>query len=200
MPFLSNEDIKRRKAAGIKMCKLNSGWNISPKVLAKAANIIAAMNPKTEVEKRNKRILQLAFLENMNAAQIARLNDPLIVGAGNRSKGKPLSPSSILTICYKYVPEAKEKTPKRAADERRMEISRALQQKTIKRPKVCSTCGSKRYAELHHIIPLAAGGTNDYFNLIYLCHDCHMKLHHKLYDRLQWENEEKENSSPNIIE
>lgn len=200
MPFLTNEDIERHKAAGIKMCKLNSGWNLPPKVLVKASNIIAAMNPQTKAEERDKRILQLAFLEDMNASQIARLNDPLIVGVGNRSKGKPLAPTSILNVCYKYVPEARNRKYKNKAPEKRLEISRGLQRRTIKRPKSCSTCGSRREIELHHIIPLAAGGTNDYFNLISLCHDCHMKLHHSLYNRLQWKNEEKENSSPNIIE
>ena len=31
--------------------------------------------------------------------------------------------------------------------------------------------------EVHHIRPLAEGGTNDFSNLISLCHRCHAKVH-----------------------
>lgn len=197
MPTWTSEEIVQRKAAGVRMNRLDSGWNLPPKVLIKAAGIIDAMQPQTAAEERDKRILQLAFVEDMNAAQIARLNDPLIVGTGNRSKGKPLSPSSILHICYKYLPEAKERKyagRAHATAEKRNTLYKDRQRTEDSRPKACSTCGSRADIELHHIIPLAAGGTNDYYNLIFLCHDCHMKLHHKIYDRLQWEKEDKENS------
>ena len=45
----------------------------------------------------------------------------------------------------------------------------------------CQVC--KRYGrlvkatEVHHIIPLADGGSNRHNNLLSLCHRCHMKLH-----------------------
>lgn len=187
MPFLTDKDIAQRKAAGVVMKKLNCGWTIDSKTRAQIITKINAFHPETETEQRDKHILELAFIENMNASQIARLNDPLIVGHGNRSRGKPLSPSSILEICYKYAPEAKEHRGMKAKahiKEKRNELYRHRQQGKIERPKVCSTCGSAADIELHHIIPLAAGGTNDYFNLIYLCHSCHMALHHRIYDAL----------------
>lgn len=195
MPFLTNDDIEKRRADGVKMTHLNQGWNLPPNILLKAATIINEMNPKTKAEKRDKHILQLAFIEDMNASQIARLNDPLIVGAGNRSRDKPLSPASILEICYKYLPEAKQRKYKGAADKtkrQRNELYRERLKGGEARPKVCSTCGNPDNIELHHIIPIAAGGTNDYYNLIYMCHGCHMKLHHTIYNSVQWKRETKE--------
>ena len=189
MPFLTNEDIAQRKAAGVKMNKLNCGWNLPTEITARIAPRIEALAPKTDVERRNKRILELAFIQNMNASQIARLNDPIIIGMGNRSKGKPLSPSSIRNICIAFAPEVMEyrrKSHASIAVQRRNPLYKKRQQGEINRPTVCATCGRDTNTEQHHIIPLAAGGTDDYFNLISLCHDCHMKLHHNIYDKLQW--------------
>ena len=186
MGFITTEEIERRKKAGIKMNKLNCGWNISTEDTAKIAAFIKSWKPKTETEKRDRHILELAFIHDMNASQIARLNDPLIIGMGNRSRGKPLSPSSILAICHKYAPNTKKKRQRRCTtSEERNRLFRGMQQQGTNRPKCCATCGGTDDIELHHIIPLAAGGTNDYYNLVYLCHNCHMKLHHNIYDQLK---------------
>ncbi len=37
--------------------------------------------------------------------------------------------------------------------------------------------------EVHHKLPLAEGGTNDFENLISLCKSCHARLHAKRGDR-----------------
>jgi len=37
--------------------------------------------------------------------------------------------------------------------------------------------------EVHHIIPVSRGGTNDDSNLMSLCRSCHNKIHHNLGDR-----------------
>ena len=37
--------------------------------------------------------------------------------------------------------------------------------------------------EVHHILPLARGGTHDEENLMSLCRSCHNKAHHALGDR-----------------
>ena len=37
MPFLTNEDIAQRKAAGVKMNKLNCGWNLPTEITARIA-------------------------------------------------------------------------------------------------------------------------------------------------------------------
>lgn len=45
----------------------------------------------------------------------------------------------------------------------------------------CSKAGRLTPAvEVHHILPLANGGTNVDANLMSLCHACHMKIHGQL--------------------
>ena len=41
----------------------------------------------------------------------------------------------------------------------------------------CASCGSKDDLEIHHIVPLALGGTDRITNLIPLCHRCHKTAH-----------------------
>lgn len=43
----------------------------------------------------------------------------------------------------------------------------------------CVNCGSTRYIEYHHIVPIVYGGTNNLSNIVPLCADCHAKAHHK---------------------
>lgn len=43
--------------------------------------------------------------------------------------------------------------------------------------KECGNCGSKDDLEIHHIVPLAFGGTNRLSNLVRLCSSCHSKAH-----------------------
>ena len=189
MPYLTNEDVEQRKAAGVKMNKLNCGWNLPAEIIARIATRIAGLAPQTEVERRDQRILELAFIQDMNPQQIARLHDPLIVGMGNRNHGEPLSPKAIWSICTRFAPEVSEYRKAyhvNRAQDRRNALYLRRQRGEIARPAVCATCGSGANIEQHHIIPLEAGGTDDYYNLISLCHDCHMKLHHAIYDRLQW--------------
>jgi len=49
--------------------------------------------------------------------------------------------------------------------------------KNTKKPKMCEKCSSNINVHLHHKIPLKAGGTNDYENLIPLCEECHGEFH-----------------------
>lgn len=37
--------------------------------------------------------------------------------------------------------------------------------------------------EVHHIVPVSRGGTNECSNLMSLCQSCHTKIHHELGDR-----------------
>jgi hypothetical protein len=43
----------------------------------------------------------------------------------------------------------------------------------------CVNCGSKKYIEYHHIVPVVYGGTNKLTNIVPLCIDCHYKAHSK---------------------
>lgn len=37
--------------------------------------------------------------------------------------------------------------------------------------------------EVHHIVPVSKGGTNEWSNLMSLCRSCHTKIHHEIGDR-----------------
>lgn len=41
----------------------------------------------------------------------------------------------------------------------------------------CANCGSKEDLEIHHIVPLSLGGTNNATNLVPLCYSCHKAAH-----------------------
>jgi 5-methylcytosine-specific restriction endonuclease McrA len=47
----------------------------------------------------------------------------------------------------------------------------------VKGELVCAVCGAKVGLELHHIMPLAMGGTNDIENMMVLCHEHHVQIH-----------------------
>jgi len=42
---------------------------------------------------------------------------------------------------------------------------------------ICAVCGAPA-SDVHHIIPRAAGGTDDWWNLQALCHACHSAKTH----------------------
>lgn len=46
----------------------------------------------------------------------------------------------------------------------------------------CAVCGTKQQLELHHIVPLSMNGSNEIDNLMPLCHDHHMEIHHENSD------------------
>lgn len=57
----------------------------------------------------------------------------------------------------------------------------SIQYDTLKRDQHrCRLCGSEKNLTVHHMIPVAAGGTSEEWNLITLCHACHMKVHSSL--------------------
>lgn len=43
---------------------------------------------------------------------------------------------------------------------------------------VCYNCGSTESIEMHHVVPLKLGGTNNLSNIVVLCHRCHCAAHH----------------------
>jgi 5-methylcytosine-specific restriction protein A len=57
----------------------------------------------------------------------------------------------------------------------------------VKKHPFCELCFQKGVLapveEVHHILPLAEGGTNDRDNLISLCKSCHSRIHAKRGDR-----------------
>lgn len=53
----------------------------------------------------------------------------------------------------------------------------------------CTHCGSTDALEVHHIVPVHAGGTNTKENLTTLCHGCHVKIHAEERENLRREKE-----------
>ena len=41
----------------------------------------------------------------------------------------------------------------------------------------CFECGKAGRLEVHHVVHLSDGGTNDEENLVTLCRDCHIRAH-----------------------
>jgi len=54
-------------------------------------------------------------------------------------------------------------------------LVRSMAEKTL--GKVCYNCGSDECIELHHVVPLKLGGTNNLSNIVVLCHRCHCAAH-----------------------
>lgn len=52
----------------------------------------------------------------------------------------------------------------------------------------CRKCNKDLYyskegvGEVHHIRPLSIGGTNEIKNLLFLCHECHKKVHDEMFN------------------
>ena len=151
------------------------GWGITIEQRVKGLQLIADFEPQNIIEKRDKKILQYVFIENLSAEAISRLNDPDIVCFSNRKKGKSLSGSSILECLYKYFPELRNKEPirKQKSREERISLMKQRRKKASKHIKQCAFCGTDKELEEHHMIPLSMGGTNDELNLVFLCKDCH---------------------------
>lgn len=52
----------------------------------------------------------------------------------------------------------------------------------------CAVCSKTDYLEMHHIIPRAEGGTDDYDNLILLCAECHAAIHKRAYNKERYKH------------
>lgn len=67
---------------------------------------------------------------------------------------------------------------------------RKVRARYVKEHPFCELCLKEgRYVpveEVHHIVPIKKGGTNEFSNLMSLCQSCHQKVHIKLGDRMGW--------------
>lgn len=55
-------------------------------------------------------------------------------------------------------------------------IVRTMAERTL--GNVCYNCGSTECTELHHVVPLKLGGTNNISNIVVLCSRCHKAAHY----------------------
>lgn len=153
-------------------------WRLSNTKFAECVKYTVEFLPETEIDKRDKKILEYIFINGMTATAISEMKDPMIISTSNRSKGKPLSASSILEIVYKHIPELRhrESQSKRKSTPKRIELMN--KRRNIKSPheRRCAFCGKENELEEHHMIPLCLGGDNQDENLVYLCRNCHMAV------------------------
>lgn len=158
------------------------GRNISNKNLKEIYDYIENFNPKNAQEERDLIILKYAYLDDLSAESIYKLNDPRLIGYSNNNYGKRMTSKSIRYIIRSYGLEHESRIDysDRKNRKRRNDLNNAIQKNGINKPKICGCCGSKSNLELHHIIPIYLGGEDKYYNLIYLCNDCHIKIHRML--------------------
>ena len=165
--------------------KTKRGWNISNENLKEIFIFIDNFKPKNEIEKRNLKILKYAFEKNMTALQISKLKDKDIICYSNRAKGKYLSNAEISRIIrdYDLIHKKRIDYSLRNNYKRRKELNKKIQNRQIKKPKICGCCGCEKELQLHHIIPISKGGNDEYYNLLYLCRKCHRLIHKEILDR-----------------
>ena len=173
--------------------RYDCGWRLPPHVQAVIGAKLKEFAPKNEKERRDKKILLYAFIYNMNAAAIARTGE--FVSFAPRNKGEVIGPRGIRHIIYSYFPEVKEREEieKRKKQKVRNESHTAGTEQGINRPVVCACCGSNENIHLHHIVPVALGGTSEYYNLVNLCSACHKKIHANIYASFEKKEDQNEN-------
>lgn len=130
----------------------------------------------------HRQILELVFINEMSTAEVtAFCAKSGILKVDNT----PYSRRMILNIITKYVPEYRNTArPHGKATEKRADHARI---RDHAEKKACAFCGSTEQLELHHMIPLFLGGTNDTANLVWLCAPCHAVVTN--YQREHFKNE-----------
>lgn len=62
--------------------------------------------------------------------------------------------------------------------ELRLEFNRIRSNLKGREWETCINCGTDECIEIHHVVPLLFGGTNNIRNLVPLCHKCHCAIHY----------------------
>lgn len=91
------------------------------------------------------------------------------------NQNKPISVRRIQQILTTYFPEFHiQKTHKKEHPDKltRTEQKRIKEHIILERG-FCAWCGATEKLDLHHMIPVFLGGTNDDCNLIFMCEKCH---------------------------
>jgi len=130
---------------------------------------IHEIKPTNDTEIRNKEILELYFIDGYGAREIAEMN--LFKSRSDGTLGKRM----IQLIVKEYFPDVFAKRDKPMNKEKRQNIAAKNIQKTRERfnPQMCCECGSFLDVDMHHMLPVDLGGTDDIENLMPLCEECH---------------------------
>lgn len=167
------------------MYRYNCGRRISHELYLSLVERLDNWQPKNKEEERNKAICELAIIDNKTSGEIERMKNPQFVSYAHRNYGELLSDRSISGIILKFAPELNRKNKQQAKQSvKQWKVRKEAWniKSELKKPKICGCCGTDKNLRLHHILPVAIGGTNDNYNLIYMCHECHISLH-QLYHK-----------------
>jgi 5-methylcytosine-specific restriction endonuclease McrA len=92
------------------------------------------------------------------------------------NQNKPISVRRIQQILHGWYPEFHIQTTnkKHRYDQKIRTEAKTIRDKLLAEGgKFCGWCGSTENLDLHHMLPVFLGGTNDSRNLIFLCEKCH---------------------------
>jgi 5-methylcytosine-specific restriction endonuclease McrA len=128
-----------------------------------------------KISERDFRILEEIIINGKTTAQLAYLGRTDSAYSWLRSnQGTPMSTRRVQQIFHDVYPEFHiQKTHKQNTFKAKIRSEQLKIIADIDIIKQCGRCGTKENLELHHLFPIALGGTNDKRNFVYLCHDCH---------------------------
>lgn len=136
--------------------------------------MIKNFEPRNDMERRDKAVLHMMFIEGKTTREICEEGT---IKSKRWTKGgrKPMSQRQIENIIFKYVPDygRKNRKAKKTTTPKVRSEQTAIKQKYLREGRACAVCGSTENLEIHHMIPVDIGGTNDAANLIVLCRYCH---------------------------
>lgn len=167
--------------------------NISYKQRQEIINRIFNYYSNDTYYERDRQILYQVFAQEMPISEIAKS------GQFISKRGNPISMRMIQKIVHDFDPELYEKYKKGKSTTRNREhLDNTRKCKSMINYKVCAMCGETQNLELHHMIPIAMGGTTDKLNLVYLCKQCHRQVtnyHIRQYSEFRKNGEVKQNDN-----
>lgn len=128
-------------------------------------------------EGNEKDILCLYFISGLSSTEIVRYCEDHNIQSRNHTF---YTSRSIVNICNKHFPEARQYGKPNPDKEKRVDHFRFI--RTHDRVS-CGICGSSERVEWHHMIPVGLGGETSPYNMVCLCMRCHKSVsayHRKL--------------------
>lgn len=152
---------------------------------------LAKIKKSNKITDRDYRILEELIVKMKSTAQLSYLAKNDIEYSWLKSnQNKPMSCRRIQQILTEHFPEfhtwqTHKGTKPEELQRIRSEQWRIIQERKRSRQPQCGMCGSTEQLELHHLLPIVLGGTNDERNLIFLCETCHNAQTQYLRERLR---------------
>ncbi len=128
---------------------------------------------------------QCCFCGKIIREHTANEYSPKKTGGSGKHEERVIGTHYILTYCN----DECRKKHSQSKSKKRNELKKIIPELKRRDGGACVYCNSQEKLEVHHIIPIFNGGTNDIKNLVLLCHDCHMVISGKSITKLKkWRN------------